>query len=111
MFKYCPFRSESKAIEEESDMLTLIAGFSIGLFSVGFCELRSQCLFNFCSGFSSLETFFFDFFQVKIIDDKSSRHNMVLIYTFDKRFHTCSLNEFFFVDATFNLSGISGNTH
>lgn len=62
------------------------------------------------SGFEGLQVVFLEFFEVEVIHDKSGRDDMVLVDWLDEGLDSSSLDELFFIDASFDSSWVSSDT-
>ncbi len=77
-------RSESEFAVEESNVWGLLVSFWVWKISISIAEGGSPLLFQGSSGFKSLNVFFFDVLKVEVVDQKSSRDNVVLVDDFDE---------------------------
>ena len=110
VFKYRPTWSEAKSVEEESDVVSFVVGLSAGEISVGLWKSLSDFLASSQSRFGSLDVFFLEVFEVKVVDNKSGGDDVILINILDERLDTGSLDEFLLVDSSLNISGVAGDT-
>ena len=107
--------SEFEFLEEESEMVGLIGRvLGDGKSSIFISHSGSQSLNHFFSFFSVLSVSFFfshNVFEINFTTDHvSGRHNMVVIYIFDKRLNSGSLLDFILAHSLGNSTGISFNT-
>ena len=92
-------------------MSSLFVFFGIGKFTVDFSESVSDSLSEFLSGFTGLEVILSDVLDVgEIIDNKSGRHNVVLVDVFDEALDSGLLDEFLFVESTLGSDEVASNT-
>jgi hypothetical protein len=81
----------------------------VGKISVCASERISNFFSEFLSGLLCLEVLVLDILKVKIVDDKSGWHNVILIDVFNEGFNTSLLDEFLFVEASFSLNEVASN--
>ena len=86
-----------------------VVGLSAGEISVSLRKSLSDFLASGEPGFGGFNVFFFEIFEVKIVDDKSSRNDMILVDILNKRLNSGSLDEFLLVDSSLDISGVASN--
>ena len=87
-----------------------IVGLGVGEISVGIRKCLSDLLASCKSRFGSFDIFFFKILEVKIVDDKSSRNDMILIDILNERLNSGSLDEFLLVDSSLDISRVTSDT-
>ena len=95
-------RSESQPTEEEPYVLGFIVLCGVGLVSIALSHSFSELFSEFVSSFGGLQVFFFEFLEVEVIHHESSWHHVILIHAFDEGLYSCSLYQFFLVNASFD---------
>jgi len=78
--------------------------------SVSGVESQSDVLSKIFTCFLSLKIVIFDLFKIKIVDNKTSWHNVILINMLNKWFNTSSFDEFLLRKTSLDLSGVASNT-
>ena len=92
-------------------MSGLFVFFGVGKFTVNFSESISDSLSELFSGFTGLEVIFSDVLDVgEIVDNKSGRHDMVLVDVFDEALDSSLLDEFLLVESTFGSDEVTSDT-
>ena len=87
-----------------------VVGLRAGEISISLRKSLSDFLASGKSRFGSFDIFFFKILEVKIVDDKSSRNDMILVDILNKRLNSGSLDEFLLVDSSLDISRIAGDT-
>ena len=87
-----------------------VVSFRVGQVSIGFREALPDFLPGFGSRFGSLEGFLLEFFKIKVIDHESGGDDVILINYFDEWLDAGSLNELLFIDSSFDVSGVAGDS-
>ena len=90
--------------------MSLVVGFGVRHISIGLWKSFSHFSSGCCPCICSLQVFFFQIFEVKVINHKSGWDNVILIDMLDEWLDTGSLDEFFLVDFSFDVSGVAGNS-
>jgi hypothetical protein len=98
------YRSESESGEEEFSVAGL---FSLLGVSVCLSEFLSNGFSESFSAFLGLETFVLDFSKVKLINNESGRHHVVLVDISDEGLDSSSFDEFLLVIVSFDLDKIA----
>lgn len=91
-------------------MGSLFVSFWIWEVSVGLGQSFSESSGQSSSGFEGFQVVFLDFLQVEVIYDKSGWDDVVLVDWLDEGLDSSSLDEFFFIDASFDSSWVSSDT-
>ena len=97
-------------MEEESNIACFLVGFWVGHISVCISEILSHFLDEFKFAFS-FQVILFDFFEIEIIDDESSGHDVILVDGFDESLDSSLFDELFLVDFSLDFLWVSGDAN
>eukprot|EP00178_Gracilaria_changii_P003540 TRINITY_DN1526_c0_g1_i3.p1 TRINITY_DN1526_c0_g1~~TRINITY_DN1526_c0_g1_i3.p1 ORF type:complete len:139 (-),score=11.45 TRINITY_DN1526_c0_g1_i3:9-425(-) len=92
-------------------MTSLFVLFGIRLISIDFSESISNSLLKFFSSFSCLKVIFSNVLNIReIIDNKSGRHNMVLVDVFNEALDSSFLDEFLLAFSSLGSDQVTSDT-
>ncbi len=91
-------------------MWGLLVSLGVWEVSVGVRQGFSESSCEGSSGLNCLEVFFLDFLKVEVVHEESGGDDVILVDGLDESLDSGSLDEFFFINASLDGSGVSGDT-